>query len=194
MQEFKKIADCTDERILAVSNALKESALYQFHLHYFEENGLPFFRFDKPFEREQETDPHYVSVWLDVNEREYTVSMYSHMHYSDLSEAVSAAQKLYDRTWAEVSFFLGNRKIDVVVDNLNDHEKTFESVMENVQSLLEHVSKTEGFAVGAHLHLYLSDKVHAFSIHAIEPQPIGEHQNYAAVFVCGKQTEYYVFH
>lgn len=194
MKEFRRIADCTDERILAVSKALKESALHRFHLFYYEENGLRYFRFDKPFKREQENDPHYVSVWLDVEDHEYTVTMYSHMHYSDLDEAVSVAQKLYDCTWAEVHIYLGNRRIDVIVDNLQDPEKTLGSAIENVESLLDdYLAKTTGFLVGNHLHVYFSEKVHAYSIHAIEPQPIGEHKQYAVVYVCGEQPEYFIF-
>ncbi len=204
MAEVSSAFECEHRGVRELALALKEAGAPGFENIYKNEGGEPFFMLPKKYKRENEGDPEYHYVYVDVYDRgdrvEYRVTMlYTPLYFYSVEDCVALCKGLLDEKIAEVALVTPIGMASGFVRHTGSHEENVRVLAENGQAL---VDKLKGFFENKNM--LLRGNVQELNTglglitNAIGFREARDYQYngitvYAASYLCAYHPEIYVF-
>lgn len=196
------VKDSDNELIHELSKALLDCGITEgADCYYISDNyGVPFFKLPKAYKKENENDPDFHHVFIDVEEKsgsptnkEFSVyGTYHHEHYMNASDAAENAKKLLSGEICEVVLTLGCKQASLFMINCGDPEKNVNELMSDFENIHKHL--TEGKVGGYHIHLiYQKTFPNNLLLQFNAKKDLQNYNAYATCSVLAEHPEFYIF-
>ena len=196
------VKDSDNELIHELSKALIEQGITDgSDCYYISDNyGIPYFKLPKAYKKENENDPDFHHVFIDVEEKigspngkEFSVyGTYHHEHYMNASKAAENAKGLLSGEICEVALTIGNKQASLFMINCGDPQKNVDELMSDFENIYKQL--TEGKAGGYHIHwIYQKTFPNNLLLQFNARKDLPNYNAYATCSVLAEHPEFYIF-
>ncbi len=188
-----------NQRIKDFSALLKKSGIDAGSDYYYEfDNGSgdPFFKIPKAYKKERDGDPDVHYIFVDVNDREYTVTgSFTHEHFANASDAISLVKGLYTGEIVEVAIVFPQQKAACFANNTGDPADNVAILANQAAAnyIMAELSSPLVRQGGGHLHKYF-EKTYPYNMMFVTApqQRIEGVEIYLVSSVLAEHPEFYV--
>ncbi len=199
MEKVFKVKDSTNNLIIEFSRALKKAHILDgCDLYYEDENyHCPFFKIPKPFLKEHKNDPDVHYIFVDIEEKEYTVhGNYAHEHVTDINNAIFWVSALLKGFVVEYALVINGRQASCFIKNTGDPKKNVDYIANDKKSCLYimDIMNKKMPPQGSHLHIYFEKSFPGYLM--LKTIPMNEILNKYSIYMIsaqfGQHPEYYL--
>ncbi len=204
MEKQLFVKDSNNPFLQALTDELEKAGIREGSDVYYEDEAYkcPFFKIPKKYLKEDDTDPDFHYIFVDVEEfgqtgLEYTVQgNFVHEHFNKVEDAVRLIKALLEGTVVEMALVFGDMKASFFMNHTGDHAKNvnfFGEDKEAVDYVFEACKNPSVCSGLMHSHVIFS-KVHPYYLmceHTTSYKLRGI-EVYMASAIFGQHPEYYV--
>ena len=182
--------------IIALSKALEKAGIQDGAQYYYEADdyALPYFKIPKAFKKESPEDPDYHYLFIDIDEKEYTVhGSYVHEHLSSVAQVVKLVTHLFSGEVVEVALVFPDRMAGFFMLNTGDPQKNVDVINDNAKTIMEYVNSPIGASLNTHIHTLFSPAYpYTLLCGGFQKPQIQGVTIYLVSYVFAEHPEYYV--
>lgn len=193
-------AQTDSQYVKDISRMLIEAGIEGANVCYSDaEYFYPYFKILKKFKKEQDGDPEFNIIYIDVFEDEETETEitvygnYVHEHFETAEEAAAAAIALYKGETAEVALVMGGKLGGYFAKNTGDPQKNVAALSANAQDVADYLAVPIVGQGDYHMHMLMDFAAPSYIFTGASKAPqIEGVKIYLMSAVVGEHPEYYV--
>ena len=200
MEQKLLVKDSEDALIHELSQALlSEGVTEGADCYYISDGyGVPFFKIPKAFKKEDENDPDFYHVFIDVEKKpgsltskEFSVyGSYHHEHFTKASDAAICTKQLLTGVLCEVALVIGHRQASLFMLNTGDPKANVDGLMSDFENIYKQMS--EGKPGNYHFHTYYTKTFPYYLLLDYNPQKDINQNAYALSSILAEHPEFYI--
>lgn len=199
MELIHEITSETEKMYRDFAQALDKAGLDGSDRYYTTDNcEIAYFKIPKPFKKEQDSDPDFHHIFIDVEQKqgavEYSVhGSFCHEHTPSIDYAIGLCQRLYSGEVVEVAFYSGSYFATTFVKSAGAPEENIKVLSESFEAVKDALLTPMIQDGKGHLHVVfpatkefhlLSKRTNEFQINGIK--------TYFMSSVLAEHPEYYI--